>query len=275
MLSSEQKKSIKGLQQTVENVDGIRMKLNWDMLEMERGESEDYFYYEDGVLRGYFAVYSFGNKLECTGMVAPEVRRRGIARQMLADVWQDWGRQTERFLLNAPLDSENGNAFIRAVGGKRAFTEYQLVCKEIPVPSIKPGVKIRPAVEQDEAVIYAFDVEGFEMTTGEVKSMYANTGMTGLYMIEIDGITVGKLRLDRQEKESWIYGFVLTKEKRGQGIGRAALTDVVHREVTNGKEVWLDVAVENEAALSLYRSCGFTMSGAQIYYQLQKETAPV
>ena len=48
MLSSEQK-AIQSLQEKVEQADGIKLKLNWDLLEGERSlnGTEDYFYYNE------------------------------------------------------------------------------------------------------------------------------------------------------------------------------------------------------------------------------------
>ncbi len=274
MLTSEQRKAIHALQQKVEHADGIKLKMNWDMLASEsRSESgtEDYFHYNaQGELLGFLAIYQFGNKVECCGMVDPNKRRRGIAKMLLEQASSDWLKQTPRFLINSPVLSKTGTMFCESNGATYAFTEHQLVCKEVPIPFTKEGVRIRPAVANDEEKLYQLDKEGFGLTTNEVKSLYKNGGAQGTYVIEEDGQTVGKLRVDRQTKESWIYGFVLTKERRGKGIGRAALTDIVHREVTNGKVVWLDVAVDNEAALSLYKTCGFTAEGAQAYYELKK-----
>ncbi|MCR1287137.1 GNAT family N-acetyltransferase [Shouchella clausii] len=272
MLSSEQKKAIQSLQEKVEQADGIKLKLNWDLLEGERSlnGTEDYFYYnEKGELLGYLAVYFFGNKMECCGMVDPAARRRGIGRMLLDQAASDWQGKTKQFLLNSPTDSESGIAFMKAVGGEYAFTEKQLVCREVPIPYTKKGIRIRPAVSNDEPRIYELDAEGFHMTKDEAKALHHNNPTWVTYMIEEDNHPVGKLSISRQDQESWIYAFVLTKEKRGQGIGRAALTDIVHREVSNGKTVWLDVVCTNEAALTLYHTCGFTEVGSQTYYTLK------
>lgn len=270
MLTSEQRKLIHGLQQNVEKEDAIQLKLNWDMLVKEDRsveKTEDYFHYnEKGNLIGYLAIYQFGDKIECCGMVDPSARRQGIARKLFEQAVKNWNKRTSRFLINTPVLSDSGVSFCEANGATYAFTEHQLVCDNLPIPYTKEGVKIRPAVANDEALILTFDEEGFGLTKKEAKSLFSSRGTQGTYVIEEHGVAVGKLRLDSQKKESWIYGFVLMKDKRGEGIGRAALTDIVHREVSNGKTVWLDVAVDNEAALSLYKTCGFTVDRAQAYY---------
>lgn len=269
MLTAEQRKAIHGLQQIVEKEDVIQLKLNWDMLASENrsvNRPEDYFHYDaNGRLLGFLAIYQFGDKVECCGMVDPMARRQGIAQKLFNEAVKDW-ETASQFLINTPVLSSSGASFCEANGANYAFTEHQLVCSELPIPYTKTGVKIRPAVANDEKMILQFDEDGFGLTKKEAKSLYSSRGTQGTYMIEEHGEPVGKLRLDRQKKESWIYGFVLMKAKRGKGIGRAALTDIVHREVSNDKTVWLDVAVDNEAALSLYKTCGFTADGAQAYY---------
>ena len=52
----------------------------------------------------------------------------------------------------------------------------------------------------------------------------------GLHMIEEDNHPVGKLSISRQDQKVG-YMLCFNKEKRGQGIGRAALTDIVHRSL--------------------------------------------
>ncbi|WP_059104177.1 GNAT family N-acetyltransferase [Shouchella shacheensis] len=273
MLTSEQKKAIRQLQKKVQQKDAIKLKLNWDLLASERAETkmQGFFHYDaEGNLLGFFAVFCFGNKVECVGMVDPTARRRGIARVLLESVMEEWRGHVKRFLLNTPENSTSGHLFIEAVGGVYAFTEHEMMCSEVPLPASLTGMRIRPAVLDDGEAIYRLDADGFGMTTNEARSLYAGDGArVGTYMIEEHNEVVGKLRLDRQKGESWIFGFVVAKEKRGRGIGRAALTDIVHREVTAGNQVWLEVAVNNASALSLYQSCGFKkVQGAQCYYDM-------
>jgi len=273
MLGPEQRKAIHTLQQIIEQEEQIKLKMNWGMLaQKDRSEAvtEDYFHYnEKGDLLGYLAIYQFGKKIESICLVEPENRRRGIAKRLLDQAYSDWHQQAAPFLINCPDQSTSGKGFCQAIGATHQFTEHQMVCREIPMPYTKEGVRIRPAVSKDLETIFCLDKEGFGLTlTAEDLSATAEVE-NGTYMIEVNGQSVGKLRLEQRKQESWIYGFVLQKEERGKGFGRAVLTDVVHREVSNGKIVWLDVVTENEQALSLYKKCGFTVEGAQAYYKYE------
>jgi ribosomal protein S18 acetylase RimI-like enzyme len=56
-----------------------------------------------------------------------------------------------------------------------------------------------------------------------------------------------------------IYGFVVDRTKRGQGIGRGALRQAcLALRASGAATVGLEVAVENEHALGLDTSVGFT-----------------
>lgn len=270
MLAPEQRKAIHALQQKVEHYDKTKLKMNWDMLaQQNRSESktEDYFHYDEkGTLLGYLAVFPFGKKVECLCLVDPEYRRRGIARHLMTQALSDWQQQAASFLINTPENATDGHAFCRAVGSVYQFSEHQMVCREIPMPCSKEGIRIRPAVSSDQASIQCLDKEGFGLSMEETNHLRPDE-VNGTYIVEAAGEVVGKLRVQRQKEESWIYGFVIKKEERGKGIGRAVLTDIVHREVRNGKTVWLDVVTSNEQALSLYKKCGFTVEGAQAYYR--------
>ena len=65
---------------------------------------------------------------------------------------------------------------------------------------------------------------------------------------------------------SWIYGFVIHSRYRGEGIGRAVLEQVIAREHAAGHSIWLDVAIENPAAMKLYETAGFQLRCAQDYF---------
>ena len=68
----------------VVEADGGRLKLEWGALRSRRGDQvEDLLWWEGDQLLGFLGLYSFGDPVELSGMVAPAARRRGIATALL------------------------------------------------------------------------------------------------------------------------------------------------------------------------------------------------
>src|SRR5215471_12396140 len=65
--------------------EGLHMRLNLDSLRRRSGdETNDFLYYEDGLLAGYLSVESWGTKeREATGMVHRDYRSKGIFSALL------------------------------------------------------------------------------------------------------------------------------------------------------------------------------------------------
>ena len=72
-------KEIQQLAQLCNQADGIRLKLNWDML-MERSSevTNDFLFYSDGILIGFLGIYIFkSTEAEISGMVHPDYHHQG------------------------------------------------------------------------------------------------------------------------------------------------------------------------------------------------------
>jgi ribosomal protein S18 acetylase RimI-like enzyme len=89
-------------------------------------------------------------------------------------------------------------------------------------------------------------------------------------LIELRGITVGTLFLERNdEEEASIFAFVVEPSSRGRGIGRAALRQACEQLRADGaRRIGLDVDIANDRALGLYTSIGFTPVTTEDYYAL-------
>ena len=88
-------------------------------------------------------------------------------------------------------------------------------------------------------------------------------------IVELGRVIVGTARLTLEGLRGGVYGFTITPELRGRGIGRDVL-----RRVTAGlfdagaTTVGLEVAVDNDHALGLYLSLGFRQLSTEDYYEL-------
>jgi ribosomal protein S18 acetylase RimI-like enzyme len=94
-------------------------------------------------------------------------------------------------------------------------------------------------------------------------------------VIELSGSAVGTMRVIRDGNDAAIYGFVIDPTQQGRGLGREALRRVCEELRADGvHHVRLEVAVENDRALRLYTSLGFTPVATEDYYALPGVNSP-
>ncbi|MGG3563103.1 GNAT family N-acetyltransferase [Neobacillus rhizosphaerae] len=272
MLTQEELAAIKELQEICEKDGGFQLKLNYDMLKNRAGqEKEDFFHYEDNKLVGFLGSYDFGNKVELCGMVHPDYRRRGIFTRLLEQGIEEAKRRNiKKILLNAPTSSQSAKNFLAAIPCSFYVAEYQMKWHKAMLTE-DPSVTLRPSTttEDFEAEIQ-LEVLAFGFKEDDARrfnQQIRENGNDQNFIIEADGKTAGKIRVDEANGEAWIYGFAVFPELQGKGIGRKALTKVVKTEVQKGLSVFLEVEAKNAHALKLYESCGFRSYHSQDYYK--------
>lgn len=270
MLTKEQLKEIKDLQKQCEEYESIQLKLNWDMLEnRENGVINDFFQYEAGKLVGFLALYNFGNKYELCGMVSPIWRRKGIFTQLFNSALRELQeRNCSLLLVNAPAESLSAKGFLQQTDCVYYMSEHQMKWSETPLQK-NESVLLRLSQTHDFDDEIQLDVQCFGFKEEEAIE-FANRMQAGnelFYIIEHDGKTMGKIRVDRNKGVSWIYGFAIYPEQQGKGIGRGALATIILQERELGNDVFLEVEAKNENALKLYQSCGFKAFHVQEYYE--------
>ncbi|KGM44976.1 GNAT family N-acetyltransferase [Neobacillus niacini] len=274
MLTKEELKNIKTLQELCEKEGKLQLKLNFDMLE-SRSEKrkEDFFHYEDGMLVGFLGSYYFGNKVEICGMVHPDYRRRGIFSKLLKEAFEEAKKREARtILLNAPTESQSAKEFLKNVPCTLAMIEYQMKWEKSSDLLDDPTVTVRPSIsEEDFEAEIQLDVQCFGLNEKEARQYKQETkdlDTDKRLIIEAEGRIAGKMRLSEMNGESWIYGFSVFPELQGKGIGRKALSKVVKMQDENGFEIFLEVEAKNAHALGLYESCGFRSYHSQDYYKV-------
>lgn len=75
-------------------------------------------------------------------------------------------------------------------------------------------------------------------------------------VIEREGTPVGRLYLERWDKEHRIIDIALIPQVRGRGTGQAILEDLIDEAASAGKSLSIHVEKENPA-MRLYRRLGF------------------
>lgn len=271
MLNKNQLNEIKSLQDICENHDEIKLKLNWDMLVHRGSLKDDYFYYDEDQLAGYLALYGFGNQYELCGMVHPLNRKRGIFYQMFSEALESLkNRDASSLLINVPGTSQSGKKFASSVGAAYDFTEHEMKWDPNSHLSLPENIVIRKMREEDIPFCIKLDIECFGTSHSDaesrMKQISKETGQRSL-MIEVGGKAVGKIRVQRMQGQSFIYGFAVDPSFQGKGIGQKALSLTVREESKWTKDIFLDVAATNSNALKLYEKSGFKTIYSQDYYR--------
>jgi len=268
-LTSGALRAIAELERRVVEIDGGRLKLEWDNLRGRSGDRvEDLLWWEGGRLLGFLGIYGFGESPELAGMVAPDARRRGIGSALLdAAVPLCRERGDRQPLLVVPRESIAGKRLALSRGGTLDHSEHHLVLSGEPISGPQgPEISLRPATVADAPRVVALLERGFGWSgPDDLGDRLERTAL-----IELRGAVVGTLFLERDDdEEASIFGFAVEPSLQGRGIGRAALRQACERLRADGaRRISLDVDVTNDRALGLYTSIGFTPVTTEDYFAL-------
>ncbi|MDD9783744.1 GNAT family N-acetyltransferase [Priestia megaterium] len=272
MLEQHVLEDIQKLQSICEQEEHIELKLNFDMLRSRKqNEVNDFFHYEDNELVGFIGLYGFGNTVEICGMVAPSYRRKRIFSKLFSQALHICKKRgyTE-ILLNAPGDSVSGREFLKQIPCSFTFSEYQMKWTQKELEDDNPFVTLRSSQsDTDMKMEIQVDVECFGMSLTEAAAYYEQTKteeQQNHFIVEYNSQAVGKLRVSYDKSEAWIYGFGILPSYQKLGIGKAALKQVVLKQLQLGYDIFLEVEAKNKRALQLYETCGFNSYHVQDYY---------
>jgi ribosomal protein S18 acetylase RimI-like enzyme len=205
-------------------------------------------------------------------MVDPRARRRGIGTALLqAAVEVLAGRGRETALLVTPRATPAGAAFAAAMGGTLSHSEHFLVLGRAPDPSGRhPELVIRDAVDDDVPAMRRILAAAFgEEENDEVLRRLMREPQTRQLVVERGDVLVGCLRLAGDLTATGVYGFAVSPELQGQGIGRAVLEQVCAELRSAGvRDVTIEVEVDNDGALGLYTAVGFEPRATEDYFRV-------
>ena len=264
--------AIAALERRVIEVDGGRLKLEWGRLRRRSSDRvEDLLWWEGDRLLGFLGIYGFETLPELAGMVAPDARRRGIGTALLDAAMPLCRERGDRWpLLIVPRPSLAGKRLALRRGGVLDHSEHALVLSGDPTGRPPgPTIRLRRATAADLPSVSRLLELGFgrpapEDLAGRLASSHEQTTI-----VELSGSAVGTLRFRRDGNDARIYAFVIDPAWRGRGIGRAALRCACDRLRAEGTHrIGLEVDVENDRALTLYTSVGFTPILTEDYFAL-------
>ena len=271
-MSPDAAAQVADLERRVVDADGGRLKLEWGVLNSRSREYvEDLLWLDNDRVTGFAGIYAFGgDTVEIAGMVDPAARRRGIATALLdAALPLCRDRGYERALLVTPRASVAGRAFALGRGAFLEHSEHALVLRAAPVdgPS-DPQTSLRRATVADAPEVSARLAAAFGGAPPDMAERLRSTAERTL-LVERDGQAIGTVRLTREKGTGGIYGFAIDPAWQGRGIGSDVLRRICRVLIDEGAHrVGLEVAVDNDRALGLYTSMGFTEVTTEDYYAL-------
>jgi ribosomal protein S18 acetylase RimI-like enzyme len=271
-LSRRDLRALAELEERVVAADGGRLKLEWGVLRARDGKAvQDFLWWEGDRLLGFLGLYAFGGPtVEIAGMVDPEARRRGIATALLeAALPICRARGYKRALLVTPRGSEAGREFALSRAAVLEHSEHALVLLDAPIDgSSDPRIKLRTATSADVPELSRLLTAAFGDAPSDLAGLLSEKSARTL-VVELEGLAVGTVRVTRDQDTSGIYGFAVDSAWQGRGIGRDVLRRVCRQLRDQGiQRIGLEVEVENDHALGLYTSLGFTQLTTEDYYAL-------
>lgn len=284
-LSEKYINDIAQLEKTCENFEELRMKMNWDMLKNRSPlQNNDFLCYEDDKLIGFLGLYDIQEQcqeIEITGMVHPDYRRQGIFKELFENAKQKCADlKAERILLVSERSISAAAAFVKSTGAKYYNSEFSMLFNDGSVPKYpQAGINLRNPLNKDDRNLsrldklcfgygLAGDEDGTVHTDGDdaVSNSYSTT-----LIAELDDTFIGKIGLMKENGKGYIFGFAVEQELRGKGYGREILSLALSKLLSEGiEEVLLEVAVKNDRALLLYKSCGFKEITVYDYHILER-----
>ncbi len=276
-LTPAQLAAIETLETICNEADGLAMKLNPNTLRHRSQEEINDFLYEDGgTLIGYLALYGFNREeVEINGMVHPAYRRRGIFSHLVATAREEVRRRgIPDLLFICERASTSAAPTMQTLGARYDFSEYKMVLRNRAVPPVPwpDGLALRDGTPLDLEALARMDVTAFqtefENSKQWLEKVFADDARR-VWVITLNGRTIGKIQTTQSGDEIYINAFVILPEHRGKGYGKAVLSHIVTQLVDEKHPlISLEVATENENALSLYKRAGFATTTVYDYYRL-------
>jgi len=263
--------------------DGFRVKLYWNILQnRQTQELNDLFYFVDGNLAGYLAIFTFeSDEAEISVTVHPKYRRLGIYNKLIAEALLELRqRYISKCLCICPQGSLINETYLRPFKPDYVFSQIEMSTTEIPIFQNLPEVTLRLAEPADLPLIAKIGMVGFKASFNEALQRFTenmqekNRKMWLLSTPELENIGKIHVRYD-DNNVAFIHDLCILPEHRGKRYALAMILKTMHMLRQQAQKVFtLDVECDNEGALKLYELCGFKSISAYDFWRVSLANVP-
>lgn len=228
---------------------------------------------------GYIGVCDFGgNAIEINGLVDPDYRQQGIFTELFTMCMASLPKRKSNLkLLLSDSNSKSGISFINRYTNVLHHCEYEMYLDTFFIQSqALCDIELRLAtnkdayeIDQQNKIYFTEDVDGDEINLSLINPEDEIAKGFNSYLAIYNKQIVGKVNIQYSDTVSGIYGLGVKPEFRSKGLGRGILKKAIDMiKAESASQIMLQVEVENDNALNLYRSCGFQETYSMNYYKL-------
>ena len=233
-----------------------------------------FVYERDGAIAGVLRICAPGGReIEVTAFVAPDYRRRGIFGALLKEAVREAAKSGyRRGLFVCGAGSREARGVMEHWGFEKEYAEFRMACapQDIRAAAIHSEISITEASEKDLAEMTALGTGVFGIdAASERRLLIRSLKYPGRaqWAVRKAGRIVGMCGTKLEADECMIYGLCILPSERKKGYAAELIGFVAGYAAKHGvKSLCLDVDTSNEAAIGLYRGCGFEKRFETSYY---------
>ena len=252
-----------------------------NMLNFDPDMPAFFLYYQEGELLGLLTVYADDHDVEVAILVAPDYRRKGIARSLFDKFQKEMASypirsvtfQTERVFLDYHPDLASHWGLVEDEETEtwlgRDRTPYALDSRsDVKVLLAEPSYLDEIAQLHHQA--FSDPEETLDVSRRYItEALKDSDGL--LYILLKEAQVIGVCTVDLSGNNNYLYGLAVAEAYRGQGYGSYLAKSVVNQLIAqNDKSFQIAVEDSNIGAKRLYEKIGFVKQ-TQVVYLKQKE----
>lgn len=275
-LNTDQLSALNELATACREVDRDLPPLYLHILEQKRLSDSNFLFYQNDTLVGFLSIYFFyTNACEISLIVAPDKRRKGIAKQLIkAALPLLEAKQVDTLLFSTPeIINEN---WLSNLGLLYQNSEYHMERNSFEPILIKNNrLVIRKASETDIPALCSIDEVCFPVEPENMPLRFIsilNDGDYSIMLAFLNNKAVGKAHIRWQKDEAIFSDIAIMPQYQSQGLGSELLANCINDALLLGKiKLALDVETSNHSALNLYTRHDFKSVNAIDFWAINTE----
>src|SRR3989338_4249388 len=276
-LTKQDLRTLKNLVEECQQADGFRIKLYWNILaDRQLPEFDDLFYYQNGKLIGYLALFAFKEEeAELNDIIHPKHRRQGIFSYLLQEAILDLPKRGIRSIqIICNQQAQAALNFVKKLPETQYdHSEYQMIATRNPSFTEVPTIELQLATKDDIPTLARIDNACFN-TTFELVIYRFLSNMKELnrttWFAKVNGTIIGKMHIRMDEgNKAFIHDLCVLPEFRRKHYAAGMVLTIMDRMKKKGaSQVYLDVLADNVNAIQLYEHCGFEITSKNDFWKI-------